>query len=358
MSRHEETISDIGERGVLARILRIAGPPPEGTLGIGDDAAVIPSTGQLLLTTDVMVEGTHFEKAWFRPEEVGYKAMASNLSDAAAMCGRASHALVSLVLPSRTPVHAVERLYRGMLRLAKKEGVALIGGNLARGRTLSVTVALVGGFPHGEPVRRSGAQPGDKLYVTGQPGLAYLGLRLLQRHSRRRRPATRRSDLWQSGERAVPGWRTALARSHPWASRALKRFLTPEPRLRAARGLSVYRPTALIDTSDGLGSDLRRLAESGKRIVVDAARLPLPRGFCGLAEALGQSPAEAALSGGEDYELLVALPADVADRLGPDSVLAGVPLTAVGEVTEGTAGVFLSAGGRLTRLRARGFRHF
>jgi thiamine-monophosphate kinase len=359
MNHGQKTLSDIGERGVIARLRRIAGPAPSGTLGIGDDAAVLPGKGPILLTTDVMVEGTHFEKEWFRPEEVGYKAVASNLSDAAAMGGRATHALVSLILPPRTTVLGVERLYRGMLRLAKKEGVALVGGNLARGRTLSVTVALAGSFPHGDPVRRTGAQPGDRLYVTGQPGLAYLGLRLLQRHARgKRKVSTRLRDLWQSSERAAPAWRAALVRSHPWAGRALKRFLTPVPRVQQARDLSFYRPTALIDTSDGLGSDLQHLAGSGKQIIIDAGKLPLPPGFRRLAETLGESPEEAALSGGEDYELLVAVPPDAAQRLGSSPVLAGVRLAAIGEVTEGKAGVFLCAEGRRTRLRGQGFRHF
>lgn len=141
----DRTLADIGELGLLERLGRLVGPPPEGTVGIGDDAAVIPwGRGPVLATTDSMVEGTHFRTDWFRPEEVGYKSLAANLSDAAAMGGRPTHALVSLVLPPTLPVRSVERLFRGMLELARAQDVLVVGGNLARGDAVAVTVALLG----------------------------------------------------------------------------------------------------------------------------------------------------------------------------------------------------------------------
>jgi thiamine-monophosphate kinase len=356
MTTKKRTLAEVGEGGLLARVRRLLDPPPPGTVGIGDDTAVVPSAGPALLTTDVMVEGTHFRRTWFRPEEVGHKALAANLSDAAAMSGRPTHAVVSLVLPPRTPVQAVEPMYRGMLRLARTHEVALIGGNVARGKTISVTIALLGDFPHGDPILRTGSRPGHRLYVSGQPGLAGLGFRLLRTGSGRKRTDTF-PDLWHSSTRGEPRWRGALARGKPWARRALKRFLTPEPRLEPSRALSFYRLSSLIDTSDGLGPDLFHLAEGGNRIVVDIDRLPLPRGFQELAETLGQSPEMAALWGGEDYELLFSLPPEAAIRLGPRPVVGGTRLTEIGEITSGT-GVVLRGKRGERPLSGSGFRHF
>lgn len=344
-------MADIGELGLLERIRRLAGPASEGTVGIGDDAAVIPwGRGPVLATTDVMVEGTHFRPDWFRPEEVGYKSLAANLSDAAAMGGRPTHALVSLILPPDLPVRAVERLFRGMLTLARRESVEVVGGNLARGDAVSVTVALLGAFPQRGPLLRSGAKPGDRLYVSGQPGLSHLGYRLVA-------GAARRPDLWRTPGRSRPPWRKSITRGRPGAAGALRRFLTPEPRLRLVRELSLFRPTALIDVSDGLAQDLARLAAPGRRLVVEEERIPRARSFMRLAEALDQDPTAVALRGGEDYELLAVLPPEAALKLGSRAVIAGIPFTRIGEVEAG-AGVALRSGSDTRPLPASGFRHF
>jgi len=347
----EKTLADIGELGLLERLTRLVGRPPEGAVGIGDDAAVIPwGRGPILATTDAMVEGTHFRRSWFRPEEVGHKSLAANLSDAAAMGGRPTHALVSLVLPPTLRVRAVERMFRGMLRLARREQVAVVGGNLARGEAISVTVALLGSFPGRGPFLRSGARPGDRIYVTGQPGLSHLGLRLLE-------TADRAPDLWEDGARGVPEWRRALTRGRPGAGTALRRFLTPEPRLQLVRDLSIFRPTALIDLSDGLAADLARLGATGKRFVLDEERIPRSRAFVRLAESLDQDPTAVALGGGEDYELLVAIPPQAALKLGAKATIAGIPLTRIGEVEAGT-GVALRTASGMRPLPAAGFKHF
>jgi len=366
MTGAELTVARVGEEGLLRRLARLIGPPPAGVLGVGDDAAVVPrGRGASLLTTDVMVEGTHFRRAWFRPEELGMKALAANLSDAAAMGGRPTYALVSLILPPETRVDAVQRIYRGMLRVARGARVALVGGNVARGETLSVSVTLTGDFPYGKPALRRGARPGDRIYVTGQPGLAHLGFLLLlaeasERGGRRgsRTGTTDPEDLWAPPPRREPDWRAALRRRGPWEARALRRFLAPEARLDAGRALRAHRPTSLIDVSDGLNLDLRHLAGAGARLVVEPEALPLPAGFGRLAGKLGLDPAAAALHGGEDYELLFTVSPATAARLGARAVLGDTPAHRIGRVEAGRPGVWTDGRSGATRMTGGGFRHF
>ncbi len=330
-------------------------------MGIGDDAAIVPVRGtHALLTTDALVEGTHFHRSWFLPEEVGHKALAANLSDAAAMGGRPTHALVSLILPPTTAVAAVERMYRGMRRLARREGVHVIGGNLARGERISVTIFLLGNFPSGRPLLRTGARPGDRVFVSGRPGLAYLGLRLLSEvlpPPKRARKVSAR-DPWLPPPPGEPAWRRELRTSDSEAAAALKRFLLPEPRVRLAHALRALRPTSLIDLSDGLAVDLGHLAESGARFNIDPERLPIRPRFEALAHALGEHAVVACLSGGEDYELLFTLPPHASRRIGREGRLAGIPITEIGEIVEGRAGIFVPHGGGWVAMPPLGFRHF
>ena len=347
------TLAETGEQALLKRIRRILGPSPAGVIGPGDDTAVLPpGSGSLLATTDIQVEGTHFRTGWSRPEETGFKSLTVNLSDIAAMGGRPEYALVSLVLPPDLPVTAVERLYRGMQKAARPESVTIVGGNLARGDRISVTVVLLGALPHGEPVLRTGARPGDRIFVTGQPGLAHLGLELLGR-----RPGEP-EDLWRPPASRPPAWRSELTRSHPGSRAALKRFLAPEARLQAARDLALYRPTAMIDVSDGLATDLHRLTGSGHRFVIDTDSIPRSRGFLRLAEALEADPISVSLGGGEDYELLLCLPPSAALRIGRRVVVGGIPLTRIGEVEPGEGVVCRDERGREAPLVPSGFRHF
>ncbi len=314
----------------------------------------------VLLTTDALVEGTHFHRAWFLPEEVGHKALAANLSDAAAMGGRPTHALVSLILPPKTSVSAVERMYRGMRRLARREDVQVIGGNLARGERISVTIFLLGGFPSGRPLLRNGARPGDRVFVSGRPGLAYLGLRLLSEVLPPSKRARNRSahDPWFPPPPGEPAWRRELRTSDAEAAAALKRFLLPEPRLQLALALRAHGPTSLIDISDGLSVDLGHLAEAGARLHIDPERLPIRPRFEVLAHALGEHAVVACLRGGEDYELLFTLPPRAAGRIRGEGRLAGIPIAEIGKVVDGRAGVFLPHGNGWTAMPPLGFRHF
>jgi thiamine-monophosphate kinase len=239
-----------------------------------------------------------------------------------------------------------------MLRAARPDGVAVVGGNLARGDRIAITVTLLGSLPQGEPVLRTGARPGDRIYVTGQPGLAHLGLELLARGDRDP------EDLWRPPAPRPPAWRTGLGRTHPGSRAALQRFLVPEARLAVARDLAQHRPTAMIDVSDGLATDLHRLAGSGLRFVIDTESIPRSRGFIRLAEAMEADPISVSLGGGEDYELLLCLPPSAALRVGPRVVVAGIPLTRIGEVEPGEGVVCRDERGREAPLVASGFRHF
>lgn len=358
MSTRLKTVSQIGEAGVIRRIQRLAGPPPPGVVGIGDDAAVLPrSAGRMLWTTDAMVEGTHFRTDWSRPQEVGRKALHATLSDAAAMGGAPRTVLVALSLPGTTPVAAVERLFRGLVKAARESEVSLVGGNVARARKISLSLTLLGEFPYGEPRLRDGAAPGDSLYVTGEPGWSRAGLALLKRAAKA--GSSKLPDLWRPPAGKEPAWRNRLARAAPSGRRALKTYLTPEVRLRTARDLHFYRPTSLMDVSDGLAQDLHHLAEASRvALEVEAEALPRAASFRRLCAELELDPVETMLQGGEDYELVFTAGPAAAEKLGARPVLGGVPVTRIGRVVAGSPGVWLRTGGRQRPLAAKGYRHF
>lgn len=280
--------------------------------GIGDDAAVFaPSAGaEIVVTTDMLVEGVHFDLAYFEAEEIGHKALAVNLSDIAAMGAEPLYALTSLALPDSTPDDFVAALYRGLGELARRHRVDVIGGNLSRSPgPLVIDVTLLGESRSGF-LSRDGARPGDLVAVTGVLGKASAGLAALRTHGRK-----------------------ALT-LYPELAAAQ---LCPVPRLEEGRKL-LGRATAGMDISDGLASDLHHLArESGVGIRLEEASLPLAPGVT----------LENALNGGEDYELLVTVPAPAPD------------LHCIGVVT-GNAGVveMRHPDGRITPLPPRGWDHF
>ena len=331
------TIQDLGEDLLLDRIKSVIDAPPRGVVGIGDDAAVL---GRQLLTIDTLVENVHFRRAWCTPEEVGWKALAVNLSDVAAMAGTPRAALVSLILPANTTVDAVLGFYRGLRRLARKTGVSILGGNLARGSPLSITLTLIGEAER--RVLRSGARPGDRIFVSGQPGLARLGYLILKR----KLPAT--TDRWSEPRASLMRQRKQAADLYPGGSKAVRRFLLPDPRIDLAREA---HPTAMMDVSDGLARDLPRLARaSGVGMVIDAGMLPVYRTFHALCEALKVAPEAIMLEGGEDYELVMTVPPTA---LAPDAIA----WHCIGEVTSGRKVLVLDKG-RTRPLTARGFDHF
>jgi thiamine-monophosphate kinase len=328
-------------------------------LGIGDDAALVevPPGHELILTADMSIEGVHFKAGLHPPQAVGHRALARSLSDIAAMGGTPRYALISLALAEHAPRAWLEGFFDGLVSLAQRFGVTVIGGDtaLVRAPTL-IDVVVAGEVPCGQALRRSGARPGDLIYVSGSLGLAALGLRLLQSASRRRTfigSAQRR--------RRAPGEAAALqAHLYPQPQCALGRFLSE-------RGLA----TALMDLSDGLSLDLKRLchaSRAGARVFAERIPIPSPEpnrtaDAQKLSRSAGAPPlsgtADAlalALHGGEDYQLLFTVPrarqAEVPARFGK------IPLHMIGEIQAARRIQLITPDGKPHPLEPRGYDHF
>ena len=254
------------------------GPNDRVVLGIGDDAAVLAACSRpTVWTVDSAVDGVHFSRAFMGLEDIGYRAFMAAASDVAAMGARAVSALCAWVLSSDLSEEEFDRLAMGMAAAAELCGCRIVGGNLARGRELSLTTTVLGEC-HGPLALRSGARVGDTLFVTGTLGGAALGLRALM-----------------AGRGAEPVFAASLGR-----------FLRPRARLDVAEAIA-GRARACIDLSDGLVQDAMHLCESsGVAARIDLAAIPQPNGLAEGAAALGESVAALLLAGGEDYELLFA----------------------------------------------------
>ena len=330
-------LATIGERGLIQRI-RDRFPAPAGALqiGIGDDAAVTAGVrGELdVLTTDALVEGVHFDLRFSSFADVGYKALAVNVSDIAAMGATPRLALLSLILPDRLSVAEVDSLLDGFSRMADEAGVLLAGGNITRTPgPLTIDVTAVGHVRRRRVLTRGGGKAGDILYVTGAVGAAAAGLGLL-------RAAARAPD----DEELV-----AL----------IERHRRPVPRLRVGALLGRTRAaTACMDLSDGLADAVSQLAQaSGTGAVIDAATLPIPAAARRWFESQGQDPVRAALAGGDDYELLFSASPRVRGRLRTVIRQArGVPITRIGELTASPA--ILVKRDAATEPLPDGFTHF
>jgi thiamine-monophosphate kinase len=334
------SVADLGERRLIERIqARFPAPPNILTVGIGDDAAVAPVVRGALqvLTTDALVEGVHFDLAYSSFEDVGYKALAVNVSDIAAMGATPRLALLSLILPGGMAVAHVDALLDGLAAMAAEAKVTLAGGNLARSPgPLIVDVSVVGSAKPRRVLTRSGGRPGDGLYVTGRVGAAAAGLDWL-----RSRPDGQR-------EPEDPALRDCVGRH---------RRPCPRTRLGAVAG-QTRAATACIDLSDGLADAVTQLArQSGTGATIEAAALPLHPGASDWFSGKGRDPVSACVSGGDDYELLLAVPPRSRGRLrNLVNHARGVPLTRIGELTP-DARIVLARDGRQEPLPA-GFEHF
>jgi thiamine-monophosphate kinase len=316
------TVAEVGERALIERIrLRMPATPSFVVVGIGDDAAVVePERNRLeVLTTDCQVEGVHFDQTFVGAADIGHKALAVNLSDLAAMGAAPRVALLSLVLPPSLPVASVDALVDGMMALAARARIFIVGGNIARSPgPLIVDVTVTGSVHSRRVLTRGGARVGDDLYVTGSLGGAALGLRLL------------REDAASAGA-------------------AVDRYRRPEPRTRFGLLLGRNRAArACIDLSDGLADGVRQIAEaSGLGAIVEADELPIETG----------STLRDALAGGEDYELLFAVSPRMRSRLRNARRVAGdLTVTRIGRLTADRA-MLLSRSGSTEELPA-GFEHF
>jgi len=318
----------LGEFGLIGLIRRqVAHRSPGTLLGIGDDAALlaVPKGRNLLVTTDMLLEGVHFQRRWGRPRDLGRKALAVNVSDIAAMGGHPLYALLGLAIsPDGSTLEELQALLTGMEEEAATYGVTLVGGDTCGSQTgLVLSVTLVGLAPVGPALLRSGAKPGDGLWVTGMLGGSAAGLAALEL-------GLRPGDEWPP-DLHRPRWLGTEEEAAIQA--AMMAHLTPTPRLHAGQAL-VGCATAMIDVSDGVASDVGHLStESGVAARVVASQLPIHPGARVVARLTGRDALELALRGGEDYELLFTTAAD------PRALLSGAApdlwVTRIGEVLAG-----------------------
>jgi thiamine-monophosphate kinase len=316
---------DLSEDDLIVAIRRVlSGAGPEVIVGPGDDAAVLAAgSGEIVLTADAMIEGVHFDRGITSARDLGYKAVMASLSDIAAMGASPRAALVTLALTPELDAAWVMELYGGMREACDEHALWLVGGDLSRGEQIAISVTVTGEVAPGRAVTRAGARAGDVLAVTGTLGGSASGLRVAR--SGRVRGDTDR----------------ALLRAH----------LRPTARVGEGAVLARHGATAMMDVSDGLAMDLARLA-SASRVAASIRLRDVP-----IAD--GATPDDA-LGGGEDYELLVALPAEEAFTAAASELREtyGIPLTAIGSIGQGEGVSAAGQDGVERPLEVTGWDHF
>jgi len=323
------------EKALIAKLRRLVSSSrggkrsPLGAIltGIGDDCAVLNlAKGQdLLVTTDFSLEGIHFRRDWHPPDSVGHRCLARGLSDIAAMGGTPIAVFLSLALPHDLEQSWVNRFFSGLLSLTRKHNVRLAGGDIAESlKGVLGDIVVVGSVPHGKAVLRSGSNPGDKIYVSGELGGSAAAVRKMRAQKR--------------------GTKVHV--------RDYARHFFPEPRVELGQILRETRlTTAMIDTSDGFSTDLAHICEeSGVGAEIDSSLIPRAR----VGKPSREVDLDFSLHGGEDYELLFTAPS--AKRI--PGRLAGVRITQIGRITRGH-GIFVrNAKGPASELHPRGWEHF
>jgi thiamine-monophosphate kinase len=325
-------LSRLGEFGLIERVRRTTARGHGVNLGIGDDAAWVQTRfGSCLLTTDLLIEGIHFDFKWTSLYALGYKTLAVNMSDIAAMGGTPAYLLLSLGIPAAFESEDVEEFYRGIRSLALKSGVVLVGGDTSVAKSLFVSACLVGQVPY-RPITRSGAQAGDDIYVTGTLGDSALGLKLLKQKS---------PKLTQRAAKFL------LSRHH-----------FPTARVQAGAALARENlARAMIDISDGLLQDLGHICKASRvGAIVAAEKLPLSAAYRSLTGTDGTAHA---LAGGEDYELLFCARRRDRARIEKLQEFVDVPISRIGTCVRPRDGIaVLDCKGHRVSFRATGHDHF
>jgi thiamine-monophosphate kinase len=313
----------LAEKSLIKRIRSRARRSKHVVLGIGDDCGIlrVPDGHEVLVTTDFCLEGVHFRRGWHSAEMVGRRCLTRGLSDVAAMGGEPVAAFLSLALPARLPQGWVDGFLRGFRRLGDEFDVPLAGGDIAESPNgVLADIVVVGVVPKGKAIRRSGARAGDRIYLTGELGGSAAAL-----------------EVWRSGRKVKPG-------GYP-------RHFHPVPRIAVGKWLREHGiASAMIDTSDGLSTDLAHISEEsglGAELNEDL----IPRATAG--KGGGEVDLRFALHGGEDYELLFTARKN---KRVPDKI-AGVRITEIGAMVPGS-GVYQWYRGRRRRLKAEGWEHF
>ena len=305
---------------------------PDGVMGIGDDCAVLPTypisegPGELLVSTDLLMEGVHFLRKESSPEDIGWKAAAVNLSDIAAMGGSPVATFLSIALPKDAQGEWAERFINGYAEISDLFDVPLLGGDTTSSlRDIAINVCVLGRCPSGKAITRSGARPGDVIYVTGPLGDSAAGLQAILKN---------------------------LERTEDVAT-LIHRHKRPQPRIRAASDLiATDLVGAMMDISDGIASDLRHILKaSGVGAIVELDRLPLTEEFMRVCKEQNWSAYELATGGGEDFELLFTAPAGLEKRT---DIITVYP---IGRIVEGS-GLQWFHGGVRTDFDTTGYEHF
>jgi thiamine-monophosphate kinase len=330
---------ELTEDELVAAISRVlSGEEPGVVIGLGDDAAVLePTSGQQIVTTDLLIEGVHFDPASISPHDLGAKAITVNVSDVAAMGGSPRAAVASIALRPDVEAAWVMELYAGMRDACADYAVALVGGDTNRGGVVVISVTVVGEVAPGRAVTRSGARVDDAVVVTGHLGAAAGGF------------------LVSSASSA----RVAEALSRPWGRELVDAFERPVARVGEGQVLARCGATSMMDLSDGLAKDLDRLcAASGVGARVELATIPVAPALRAADDWLDADPLQLALGFGEDYELLATLPPANVDRARAELDPFGVTLTVVGTIIEGTRVVAVDGDGVERPLEPKGWDHF
>jgi thiamine-monophosphate kinase len=323
-------LRELGEQGLVDRIKsRILYKSDDIIIGVGDDSCAVKAYSSLLtlVSTDAFVEGNHFSLAYFSLEDLGFKAIAASVSDLAAMGGMPRYCLVSLIAPPTMSMGDMDSLIDGMVKCCSEYDLELVGGDSVGSTILALSVTVVGEVEVENMVLRSGARPGDSVYVTGDLGASEAGRIVL----------SARMEI----ERGIAEYVT-------------RRHRVPRARVREARELVMNHSVhAMIDLSDGLSIDAGHIAkESDVKVVLEVEEFPISPEVKAVAEASSTSPLDMALFGGEDFELLF-----TSFDLGLTEV-SGTPIRRIGEVKEGKGVFLLSVDGTETPLPRRGYEHF
>jgi len=330
-------VSELGEFGLIDLLSKVVNSSQDKQLaswqqlitGIGDDAAAWHVDASIqLATVDSFIQDVHFSLGTASWDEIGWRAMAANLSDIAAMGGVPRYALVSLAFPPHTEVEDVTALYRGMNELARQSGVAIIGGDTNGAPLVTITITILGSTnPDKHILTRSAAEHGEQIAVTGYLGAAAAGLEMI----------------------------TKQLQFHPEATVLRRAFLRPCPRIAEGQLLVEQGVKAAIDISDGLISDLTHICKASRVSArIEVNRVPIQ---AEVKANFGEKSLELALSGGEDYELLFTGSAEVTNKV---KALASCPVTVIGEITAGRAGEIslVDIKGNPFNLGRRGWEHF
>lgn len=343
MSDKKTDVNELGEFGLIDRLTKNVDQKVDSTeFGIGDDAAVITVSDNtsLLVSTDMLIEGVHFNLMYMPLKHLGYKAVAVNVSDICAMNGVAEQITVSIAVSSRFPIEALEELYDGINTACQMYNVDLIGGDTTTSLTgLTMSITAIGRAKKKEISYRSGANEFDLLVVTGDLGAAFVGLQVLEREK----------EVFKANPNIQPD-----LDGHDYI---MERQLKPEARIDVIRFLKELNvvPSAMIDISDGLASEIMHLCKAsnvGCRVYDE--KLPIDGKTSMTAIEFNLDPVTCALNGGEDYELLFTVKQDDFDKI------KGNPhMTVIGHVTDQTDGMYyVDKNGAVIELRAQGWDHF